>query len=97
MPRVASESCLVFPTLTVPIAPVTVVAFGMIVTVVAISAIVVVLAVVVVSICVAAPFVAVSMVVVVVAALLWTGVHGSHVVHSHLRPVAEALMPYRTC
>lgn len=98
VPRVVSESGswrLVLPALTVPIAPVTVVAFAVVVAVVAVSAVVMVLTVVVVTVGVAGTLVAVSVVVVVVAALLRACVHGGHVVHSHLGPVAEPFVSYR--
>lgn len=92
VPCVASKSWswrLVLPALTVPVAPVTFVAFAVVVTVVAVRAFVMV------AVSVAGSLVAVAVVVVVVAALLGAGVHGGHIVHSHLGPVTEAFMPHR--
>ena len=93
--RVASQEHLILPAFAVPISPVAVVALAVVMTVVAAGTVVVIGTLVLVSLSVTPSLVAMAVMVVVVASFLRPGVHGSHVVHSHLRSVAEALMTYR--
>lgn len=93
--RVVGREHLILPAFAIPITPVAVVTLAVVVAVVPVGAVVVVLTVVMVSLRVACSLVAVAVMVMVVAAFLRAGVHGGHVIHSHLGAVTEALVSHR--